>query len=148
MQSHQDHTTPAPPPVTTGRPGRRTSTAAVWLAVGLLVGAGAVGAAWALDGGGASADGADAAGDARAACQALDGFDEGAYTKKGTAGEIAMNRFAAAGAFAGAAAAGDERYKPLAEAVRRTQERHARLFAFDAEAKRDLAEARGFCRDL
>lgn len=120
----------------------------MWLVVGLVVGAGAVGAAWALNGDGTTGEGSTAAGDARAACQALDGFDEARYTAKGSAGDIAVNRYAAAGAFAASAAAGDARYKPLAQAIRRSQDRHARVFEFDAAAKKDLDEARGICRDL
>ncbi|WP_055701565.1 MULTISPECIES: hypothetical protein [Streptomyces] len=120
----------------------------MWLVVGLVVGAGAVGGAWALSGDGASSEGATAAGDAHAACQALDGFDEAQYTEKGSVGDIAVNRYAAAGAFAAAAAAGDAQYKPLSQAIRRSQERHARVFEFDAAAKKDLDKARGICRDL
>ncbi|MET7359926.1 hypothetical protein ABZS76_15925 [Streptomyces sp. NPDC005562] len=150
MQPQQDHTPPphpAPPP-STPRPRPRTTTVAVWLAAGLVVGAGAVGAAWALSDDDASPEGGTAAGDARAACQALDGFDEAKYTAKGPPGEIAVGRYTAAGAFSASAAAGDARYKPLAQAIRRSQDRHARVFRFDATAKRDVAEARGICRDL
>ncbi|QEU97044.1 hypothetical protein CP970_02585 [Streptomyces kanamyceticus] len=118
--------------------------------VGLVIGGGGVGAAWALngDGDGTTSESGTAAGDARAACEALDGFDETKYTEKGSAGEISVNRYTAAGAFSASAAAGDKRYEPLAQAIRRSQERHARVFDFDAAAKQDLDKARGICRDL
>ena len=151
MQPQQDPVTPAHPaaPPGTSRPRGRTTTAVVWLAAGLLIGAGAVGAAWASDDGGASSEsGGGAAGDARAACRALDGFDEAKYTDKGPAGEIALNRYAAAGALSASAAAGDAHYKPLARAIRRSQDRHARTFRFDTTVQRDLDEARGICRNL
>ncbi|WP_159072702.1 hypothetical protein [Streptomyces formicae] len=150
MQPQQDHPAPPPPtaPTATARSRGRTATAAVWLAVGLVIGGGGVGAAWALNGDGTTSESGTAAADAHAACEALDGFDESRYTEKGPTGEIAVNRYAAAGAFSASAAAGDERYEPLAQAIRRSQERHARVFDFDAAAKRDLDKARGICRDL
>lgn len=114
------------------------------LVAGLVLGAAGVGAGWALgddDGTAASTP----AGDARAACQALDGFDESKYDAKGPEGEIALNRYAAAGALSASAAAGDATYVPLAQAVRRSQERHSQVFAFDAKVKQDLADARRIC---
>lgn len=120
----------------------------VSLVVGLVIGAGGVGAAWLLGGDDSAPAEGGAAGDARAACQALDGFDESKYTQKGAAGEIALNRYAAAGALSASAAADDATYKPLAEAIRRSQLRHARVFEFDATAKGDLDKARKLCGDL
>ncbi|MFD6618760.1 hypothetical protein ACFWFB_26245 [Streptomyces albidoflavus] len=150
MQPQQPHTAPAQTPSPTApRPRNRTATVAVSLVAGLVIGAAAVTAAWLLNDGDSSATTeAGAAGDARAACQALDGFDESAYAQKGPAGEIALNRYAAAGALSASAAAADATYKPLAEAVRRSQVRHARVFEFDATVKRDLEKARSFCQDL
>ncbi|MFG1807775.1 hypothetical protein [Streptomyces sp. NPDC049040] len=117
--------------------------------VGLVLGAGGVGAGWALSGdSSAPAAGSDPAGDARAACQALDGFDESKFAAKGPDGDIALNRYAAAGALSASAAAGDREYKPLAQAIRRSQDRHAQVFDFDAQVKQDLAEARRICGTL
>ncbi|MCN9243675.1 hypothetical protein NGF19_23285 [Streptomyces sp. RY43-2] len=118
------------------------------LVTGLLVGGGAVGAAWALSGGDGAATGSAPADDARDACRALDGFDESKYISKGPESEIAVNRFTAAGALSQAAAAGDKQYKPLAEAVRRAQDLHARTFEFGKEVKQELATARNVCADL
>ncbi|MFI0898118.1 hypothetical protein [Streptomyces sp. NPDC020983] len=150
MQSQQPATgaPPAVPPAPP-QPRRRTAATALALVAGLVLGAGAVGAGWALSGGdGAPAAGTSPAGDARAACQALGGFEESAYGTKGPEGDIAVNRYAAAGALSAAAAAGDASYEPLAGAVRRSQERHARVFAFDAQARHDLDEARRICAAL
>ncbi|MGY0021376.1 hypothetical protein [Streptomyces sp. cg35] len=150
MQPQQPHTSPAqvPAPTASAQPRSRTVIMAVALVIGLALGAGGVGAAWALSGDNSSSAESTPAGDARAACQALDGFDEAKYTQKGSAGEIAVNRYAAAGAFSASAAAGDAKYKPLAEAVRRSQDRHARVFEFDATVKKELDRARGICTDL
>ncbi|WNI21492.1 hypothetical protein [Streptomyces sp. ITFR-16] len=117
------------------------------LIAGLVLGAAGASAVWALRADSTPADASPAA-DARAACQALDGFDPDKYTAKGSAGEIALNRYAAAGAFSASAAAGDAQYKPLADAIRRSQDRHARVFDFDATAKKDLDRARSFCDGL
>lgn len=120
------------------------------LVVGLVLGAGGVGVGWALGGGGSSAPtaGSGPAGDARAACQALDGFDESKFTAKGSQGDIALNRYTAAGALSASAAAGNAKYQPLAQAVRRSQDRHAQVFGFDAKVKQYLDEARRICRTL
>lgn len=118
----------------------------VSLAAGLALGAAGVGAAWALSGG--DGGGSTPAGDARAACQALDGFDEAKYSAKGPEGEVALNRYAAAGALSASAAAADAAYEPLAQAVRRSQDRHARVFDFDAKVMQDLDEARRICGTL
>ncbi|AJE83221.1 hypothetical protein SLNWT_2845 [Streptomyces albus] len=141
-----------PPPAAPQGPApapRRTGLLLGALVVGLLVGAGGVGAAWALGGDdGGSGSGAGAAGDARGACAALDGFDESQYGAKGDEGLVALNRWSGAVTLSAAAAAGDPEYRPLAEALNRAQQRHAREFTFDAEAKKDLAKARGICADL
>ncbi|QKV98034.1 hypothetical protein HUT19_36255 [Streptomyces sp. NA02950] len=79
---------------------------------------------------------------------ALDGFDETKYGTKGKDGDIALNRFAAAGALAVSAAAGDRRYKPLAEALRRSQFGYAQELAFKGEVKKELTKARRLCEDL
>ncbi|MEU8435217.1 hypothetical protein AB0F18_20285 [Streptomyces sp. NPDC029216] len=118
------------------------------LVAGLVLGAAGVGAAWAMSAGSNSPAGETSAADARAACEALDGFDAGKYTEKGPAGEIAVNRYAAAGALSASAAAGDAKYKELAQAIRRSQDRHAQVFDFDATAKKDLDQAREICRGL
>ncbi|QES23934.1 hypothetical protein DEJ46_36460 [Streptomyces venezuelae] len=115
---------------------------------GLVLGAAAMGAVWALSADGASVDGTSAVSDARAACRALDGFDEDRYVEKGAAGEIAVNRYAAAGTLSASAAAGDAKYKPLAQTIRRSQDRHSRMFEFDATAKKDLNQARTMCEKL
>lgn len=136
---------PAYAPTTAERPRARTGAVVLALVGGLVLGAAGTGAVWALatDGGGGTA-----AADARAACEALDGFDEGTYLEKGAVGEIALNRYAAAGALSASAAAGDAAYKPLAQAIRRSQERHNQVFEFDATVKKDLAQARTLCEDL
>ncbi|MFF0483258.1 hypothetical protein [Streptomyces sp. NPDC004435] len=134
--------TPPPGPV-----GKRTGVVVLALAAGLALGAGGVGAFWALSGDGASGGGTAAA-DARAACQALDGFDEKKYTDQGPAGTIALNRYAAAGTLSAAAAAGDASFKELAETIRRSQERHNMTFQFDETVKKDLDRARAICDDL
>ncbi|GAA3380892.1 hypothetical protein GCM10020367_70030 [Streptomyces sannanensis] len=119
------------------------------LVAGLVLGAAGMGAAWAMsaDSNSPAAGGTPAA-DARAACEALDGFDAGKYTEKGSGGEIALNRYAAAGALSASAAAGDAKYKELAQAIRRSQDRHAQVFEFDATVKKDLDQAREICRGL
>ena len=131
-------------------PRSRTTTVVVSLLLGLLLGGGGVGAAWSLSGDSsdAPAAGSRPADDARAACQALDGFDESKYAAKGPDGDIALNRYAAAGALSASAAAGDAKYKPLAQAIRRSQDRHAMVFDFDAKVKKDLGEARRICKDV
>ncbi|MFE5831711.1 hypothetical protein ACFQ67_15165 [Streptomyces sp. NPDC056488] len=145
MQPQQPYDAPAP--VVSEPPRNRTRTVALSLIAGLLLGVAGTGAAWTLSGGTASA-GEGAATDAHAACRALEGFDPGKATAKGAPGEIALNRYAAAGALSTAAAAGDARYKPLAEAVRGSRERFSMTFQFDAEVKKELDRARSLCEDL
>ncbi|NJQ01187.1 hypothetical protein HCK00_11750 [Streptomyces sp. PLAI1-29] len=117
------------------------------LLAGLLVGGGAVGAAWALNGDTPDAGGGTAS-DARGACGALAGLDESRLSTEGAAGERAMYRFAGAFDLANAAAAGDAAYEPLAEAVGRARNRHAQVFEVDAEVKKELAKARDICAGL
>jgi hypothetical protein len=116
--------------------------------MGLLAGGGAVGAAWALSDDDRAATASAPADDARDACRALGGFDESKYVSEGPEGDIAVNRFAAAGALSASAAAGDKQYKPLAEAIRRAQLLHAKTFDFGKDVKRELAKARDACGDL
>ncbi|MET9347754.1 hypothetical protein [Streptomyces termitum] len=119
------------------------------LVAGLVLGAAGMGAAWAMNAGSDSpAGGGTPAADARAACDALDGFAPEKYTAKGPAGEVALNRYAAAGALSTAAAAGDPKYTELAQAIRRSQDRHAQVFDFDATVQKDLDRAREICRTL
>ncbi|MCI3223982.1 hypothetical protein OG705_23925 [Streptomyces sp. NBC_00838] len=117
------------------------------LVTGLLLGAGGVGAAWAIAGDG-SADTSGAAVDARGACDALAGFDETKFTAKGDEGLVALNRWSGAVTLSAAAAAGDPAYESLSDSLSRAQHRHAQVFDFDAEVKKDLAKARGICEDL
>lgn len=120
----------------------------VALVIGLVVGGGGVGAVWALsDGSSGRADptASGPAADARAACHALDGFDESKYAVEGPEGDIALNHWGAAGALSAAAAAGDARYKALAQTIRRSQDRHAQAFTFNDDVKKELAEARRIC---
>ncbi|MFF2845890.1 hypothetical protein ACFVT5_06115 [Streptomyces sp. NPDC058001] len=135
-----------PPAVPPAVPSRRTGPLVAALLIGLVVGAGGVGAAWAFAGDG-SGEG-DAAADASAACGALDRFDESKYATDGPEGDMALNRFGAAGAHSAAAAAGDPAYKPLATAIRDAQLGHANTFKFGPEVKKDLAKARDICGDL
>ncbi|MFH8738748.1 MULTISPECIES: hypothetical protein [unclassified Streptomyces] len=137
-------------PIASSASRSRTTTVGVSLLLGLVLGGGGVGVAWSLgdDSSSATAAGSAPAGDVRAACQALDGFDESKYVAKGPDGDIAVNRYAAAGALSASAAAGDAKYKPLAQAIRRSQDRHARVFDFDAKVKKELDEARRICKDL
>ncbi|MFI0805957.1 hypothetical protein [Streptomyces echinatus] len=130
-------------------PARRFRPAVVAaLVAGLVLGAGGVGAAWALRGGDGST-GSGAAGDAHRACDALEGFDESDYGAKGTEGDVALNRFAAAVVLSDAAAAGDNEYKPLAEAMRRVQNQQLRFADFAEPAvQKDLGAARSLCADL
>ncbi|MEU6289729.1 MULTISPECIES: hypothetical protein [unclassified Streptomyces] len=115
--------------------------------VGLLIGAGGVGAAWALTGD--EAVGGDGArGDARGACDALTAMDESKLATRGKAGEQALYRFAAAFDLSTAAAAGDSSYEPLAKAVSGAHQRHRQVFEVDAGVKAKLSEARGICADL
>ncbi|MFF5454910.1 hypothetical protein ACFY40_27305 [Streptomyces sp. NPDC012950] len=147
MQPQQPHTAPVPTAPAQSSP--RTRTVVLSLIAGLVLGAAGTGVAWALSGDTASASaGGGAAGDARAACRALDGFDPAKYTEKGPAGEIALNRYAAADALSASAAAGDARYKPLAQAVRGSRERLSVAFEFNAEVKKELDRARALCEDL
>ncbi|MFJ5934571.1 hypothetical protein AB9128_16190 [Streptomyces cinereoruber] len=145
MQPQQPHTVPAP---TAPAPSsHRTRTVVLSLIAGLVLGAAGTGVAWALSGDTDSA-GEGAAGDARAACRALDGFDPAKYTEKGPAGEIALNRYGAADALSASAAAGDARYEPLAQAVRGSRARLSATFEFNAEVKKELDRARALCEDL
>lgn len=152
MQSQQPHAAAVPvdTPIAPPPPRNRTAIVVVSVIAGLVLGAGGVGVGWVLSGdsNSAPAAGSNPAGDARAACQALDGFDESKYTAKGPEGDIALNRYAAAGALSASAAAGNAKYKPLAQAVRRSQDRHAQVFDFDAKVKQDLDEARRICNTL
>ncbi|WP_223206278.1 hypothetical protein [Streptomyces xanthii] len=139
----------APHPAAPPAPRGRTTAVVVALLAGLVLGGGGVAAAWALTGdSGTTAEGTAPADDARAACRALDGFDEKKYGTKGAQGDIALNRYSAAGTLSAAAAAGDAEYRPLAEAMRRAQNRQARVFEFDATVEKDLEKARGICADL
>lgn len=132
-----------------GQPGTRTRTVVLSLVAGLVLGAAGMGAAWAMN---ADSDspvaGGTPAADARAACEALDGFDPAKYTDNGPAGEVALNRYAAAGALSASAAAGDAKYKELAQTIRHSQNRHAQVFDFDATVRKDLDQAREICRSL
>ncbi|MEV4340145.1 hypothetical protein [Streptomyces sp. NPDC049590] len=149
MQPQQSFTTFPPAPASYERPRTRTRTVVLSLIAGLVLGAAGTGAAWAINAHANSrpAKGTPAA-DARAACEALDGFDPAKYTTKGSAGEIAFNRYAAAGVLSASAAAGDAKYKELAQAIRRSEDRHARIFDFDATVMKDLDQAREICRGL
>ncbi|MEU8828169.1 hypothetical protein [Streptomyces sp. NPDC048636] len=151
MQPQPPDSAPTPPTAATpsAPPSHRPAGPLVAaLAVGLLLGAGGVGAAWALGGDDGDTPGSGPTGDAHAACGALDGFDPAKYGAKGEDGVIALNRYAAAGTLAASAAAGDTRYKPLAEAIRRSQDRHLREFEFTAAVRKDLDKARSLCDDL
>ncbi|WP_262387038.1 hypothetical protein [Streptomyces sp. TRM49041] len=131
------------------QPGTRPRTVVLSLIAGLVLGAAGMGAAWAMNADSASpVAGGTPTADARAACEALDGFAPEKYTAKGPAGEVALNRFAAAGALSASAAAGDAKYKELAQTIRRSQDRHAQVFDFDAAVKKDLDQAREICRAL
>ncbi|MFD6422311.1 hypothetical protein [Streptomyces sp. NPDC060198] len=144
MQPQQPHI--AHEPAAPEQRLNRARTVLLPLVAGLVLGAAGTGVAWALSGGDAPSGGGPAA-DARAACQALDGFDPGRFTAKGSAGEIAYNRYAAAGVLSASAAAGDARYEPLAKAIRHSQDRHAITFEFDATVMKDLDHARALCED-
>ncbi|PZG94455.1 hypothetical protein C1I97_27775 [Streptomyces sp. NTH33] len=129
-------------------PSRRpVGVLAAALVTGLLIGGGAVGAAWALSDDGRTTASAPAD-DARDACRALDRFDESKYESKGSEREIAFNRFAAADVLAASAAAGDDQYKPLAEAIRLAQTRFHKTFGFGKEVKQELQKARDLCGGL
>ncbi|MGW3509958.1 hypothetical protein [Streptomyces sp. NPDC000994] len=148
MSSQPQYSAPVPPASPAPAPSRRPGVApAVALVAGLLAGGGAVGAAWALSDDGRSTANSPAD-DARDACRALSGFDESKYGAKGPEGDIALNRFAAAGVLSASAAAGDKRYEPLAESVRRAQALHAQTFDFGKEVKEELVKARDACGDL
>ncbi|MFE6286260.1 hypothetical protein [Streptomyces sp. NPDC057877] len=137
---------PSAPPVPVEPPRRPWPPLAAALVVGLLLGGGGVGAAWALGGDDGSSG---AAGDARDGCQALDGFEESDYTADGAKGEIAMNRFAAATVLSASAAAGDAEFKPFAEAMREAQNQYARTFDLaNGKVQKPLKTARAFCADL
>jgi hypothetical protein len=115
------------------------------LLVGLLVGGGGVGAAWALTGSGEDAVGYGPASDAQGACAALAGFDESKYAAKGAEGEVALHRWSGAVVLAEAAAAGDPAHEPLADALRRAANRQRQVFEFDAQVMKELATAREIC---
>lgn len=102
---------PPPPPAPLTAPARSRGPLVAALLVGLLLGGGGVGAAWALTGGGSSGAGGSAGADARGACDALAGVDESKFSTKGKAGELAMYRFAGAFDLSTAAAAGDSSYE-------------------------------------
>ncbi|MGA5499233.1 hypothetical protein ACPCSP_33445 [Streptomyces cinereoruber] len=148
MQPQQPSTL-APTPTSYEQPRTRTRTAVLSLIAGLVLGAGGMGAAWAMNADpDAPAAGGTPAADARAACEALSRFDPEKYTAKGPDGEVAFNRYGAAGALSAAAAAGDPAYMELAQTIRRSQDRQARVFDFDATVKKDLDRAREICRAL
>ncbi|MEU0393300.1 hypothetical protein ABZ208_11065 [Streptomyces sp. NPDC006208] len=148
MQPQQPYSAPFPPPPpgppAPASPRRRTGPLVAALAIGLLVGGGATGAAWALFGGGGSGPASDAQG----ACNALANFEEADYTAGGKKGDMALYRFAGAFDLSAAAAAGDSEYKPLADAISRTRLHYASEGEFNAEVKKDLDKARGICDDL
>ncbi|MEW2633823.1 hypothetical protein AB0903_19740 [Streptomyces sp. NPDC048389] len=150
MQPQQPYQAPVPPPppVPPAAQARSRGPLVTALLVGLLVGGGAVGAAWALTGGTSGAGGTSAADDARGACDALAGFDESKYTAEGDEGLIALNRWTGAVTLSAAAAMGDSSYQPLADALQRASDRHMQVFEFDDRAKKDLATAREICADL
>ncbi|MCT2593435.1 hypothetical protein LHJ74_26605 [Streptomyces sp. N2-109] len=145
---------PPAPPIPTGPHSsdgapRRTGLLVAALTLGLLLGGAGVGAAWAITGDeGESTSKTGPAADARGACDALAGFDESKYPAKGDEGLVALNRWNGAITLSAAAAAGDPAYKSLSESLSRAQQRHARLFEFDAKAKKDLAKARRICADI
>lgn len=123
------------------------------LVIGVLAGAAGVGATWVVT----RDDTADtprtklataARGDARGACDALAHFDESKFTAKGDEGLVAFNRWGGAVMLSAAAAADDPAYKPLSDALNRAQRRQVRVFDFDAEVKKDVAEARRICTDI
>ncbi|MEU9774325.1 hypothetical protein [Streptomyces sanyensis] len=149
MHPQQPSTSLTPAPASSGQQGTRRKTVALSLLAGLVLGVAGTGAVWAM---GADSDSPAAAGtpaaDAHAACEALAGFDAGQYLDEGPAGEIALNRYAAARALSASAAAGDTTYKELAQTIRRSQDRHAQVFDFDATVKKDLDRAREICRGL
>ncbi|MEU6455194.1 hypothetical protein [Streptomyces sp. NPDC047065] len=128
-------------------PARSRWPLAAAVLVGLLIGAGGVGAAWALTGD-ETVGGDGARGDARGACDALAAMDESKLATRGKAGEQALYRFAAAFDLSTAAAAGDSSYEPLAKAVSGAHQRHRQVFEVDAGVKAKLTEARGICADL
>ncbi|MEU8890867.1 hypothetical protein [Streptomyces sp. NPDC048442] len=148
------HQQPSPAPVPAPARGsadapRRTGLLVAALAAGLLLGAAGVGAAWAVtgdDSGATSPTGP--ATDARGACAALAGFDESKYMTKADEGDVSLHRWSGANALSAAAAAGDPAYKPLAAALHRAQQRHQVVYEFNAEVKKDLAEARRICADI
>ncbi|MFD4142615.1 MULTISPECIES: hypothetical protein [unclassified Streptomyces] len=148
MQPQQPHSAPfpAPPPGPPAPPSprRRTGPLVAALAIGLLIGGGATGAAWALFGGGGSGPASDAQG----ACNALAGFDGSKITGEGKESDMALYRFAGAFDLSAAAAAGDSEYKPLADAISRTRLHYASEGEFNAAVKKDLDKARGICDDL
>ncbi len=143
---------PDPVPVATTAPAspprRPFGPLLAALVAGLVLGGGGVGAVWALSGDDGDTPGRGPAADARGACAALDGFDETKYGTKGKQGEVAINRYYAANTLATAAAAGDKRYKPLADAIRGSQYRLADELEFTAKVMKELNKARGFCDDL
>ncbi|MEU6587781.1 hypothetical protein ABZ923_00840 [Streptomyces sp. NPDC046881] len=141
-------TSPAGAPAPVAPAGGLRFAPAAALVLGLVLGAGGVGVAWAL-GGGDGAGYSGAAGDARHACDALEGFHETDDTAKGAKRDIAFNRLAAAGVLSDAAAAGDPEFKPLAEAVRRVLNQQMRFADFsEPEAKKELKAARSVCAGL
>ncbi|MFH9087822.1 hypothetical protein [Streptomyces sp. NPDC017673] len=142
------YSAPAGNPVPTTPARRLHPSWAAALVVGLVLGAGGVGTAWALSGGNGSA-GSGAAGDARQACDALRGFDESDLAADGAKREIAYDRLGAAAVLSTAAAAGDHEFKPLAEAVRRVQNRLLRFADLsEPEAQKELRSARSVCAGL
>ncbi|MEU1278732.1 hypothetical protein [Streptomyces sp. NPDC005805] len=135
----------APAPAAAPRRGRGPVVAA--LVAGLVVGGGAVGAAWALTGGAAS--GEVAARDARGACAALADVDIADFRAEDRDASLVVHqRWSGAVTLAAAAAGGDPAHKPLADALSRASDRFLTTYEFDAQAKKEIATARRICDEL
>ncbi|MGW1668398.1 hypothetical protein [Streptomyces sp. NPDC002324] len=138
---------PSPAPPTAPPVGGRGPLVAVLL-IGLLLGGGGVGTAWALTGSDETGPSSGPAADAQGACAALAGFDASKYTAKGDEGKVALYRWNGAVVLSEAAAAADRVYQPLADALRRASRRQQVVFEFDAQVKKDIAQSRKICADL
>ncbi|MGW3465156.1 hypothetical protein ACWDE9_38805 [Streptomyces olivaceoviridis] len=142
------YSVPSGTPVPTAPARRSHRSLGAALVAGLVLGAGGVGTAWALSGGDGSAD-SGAGGDARRSCEALQGFHASDLWADGAKRDIAFNRLGAAAVLSTAAAAGDREFKPLAEAMRRVQNRLLRYADFsEPEAQKELKAARSVCAGL
>ncbi|MFF7098524.1 hypothetical protein ACFY9A_40120 [Streptomyces rubradiris] len=146
---------PTPPPyaassnaLAAAAPVRRFKPAlAVALVAGFVLGAGGTGAAWAFSGSDDSVSGAS--GDARHACDALQGFHESDNMSDATKRNVAFNRLAGAVVLSAAAAASDREFKPLADAMQQVQNQQVRFADFtDPEPRKDLKAARDLCSRL